>query len=133
MTVRDRRKQQRRIRQTRVAGDRRLGERRAGTDRREEDRVPLELWMEEVSGDEVYFRRTANISPAGVFFERAIPHAPGTVMTLKFALPGNKEMIVARGKVVSTTGSKGDLGMRVKFISVEGDGIERIKAYLRGL
>jgi hypothetical protein len=89
--------------------------------------------MEEVSGDDVYFRRTGNVGSGGVFFDRAIPHALGTVVTLKFALPGDKEMVVARGEVVSAAGAKDGLGMGVKFISVEGDGQKRIRAYIRTL
>jgi uncharacterized protein (TIGR02266 family) len=89
--------------------------------------------MEEISGDDVYFRRTGNVSPGGVFFDRAIPHALGTVVTLKFALPGDKEMVVARGEVVSIAGASDGLGMGVKFISVEGDGKKRIRTYLRNV
>ncbi len=127
----DRRRGDRRKDTKKVPIDRRKRDRRKGKDRREADRVPLELWMEEISGDDVYFRRSGNVSPGGVFFDRAIPHALGTVVTLKFALPGDKEMVVARGEVVSTAGASDGLGMGVKFISVEGDGKKRIKSYLR--
>ena len=86
--------------------------------------------MEEMAGDDIYFRRTGDVGEGGVFFDRAIPHALGTVVTLKFALPGDKEMVIARGRVVSAKGSEG-LGMRVKFISIEGDGEKRIRSYIR--
>ncbi|MBI5509119.1 MAG: PilZ domain-containing protein [Deltaproteobacteria bacterium] len=127
----DRRSGERRKGQTRVALERRHLERRRGADRREAQRVPLELWMEEVSGDDVYFRRTGNVSVGGVYFDRAIPHALGTVVTLKFALPGDREMVVARGEVVTSAGTQQGLGMGVKFISIEGDGEKRIRTYLR--
>jgi hypothetical protein len=89
--------------------------------------------MEEVSGDDVYFRRTGNVSTGGAYFDRAIPHTLGTIVTLKFALPGDKEMVVARGEVVSAAGARDGLGMGVKFVSVEGDGEKRIRAYIRAL
>lgn len=127
----DRRQGDRRNRSEGVSVDRRRKDRRAGIDRRLAQRVPLELWMEEVSGDDVYFRRTGNVSEGGVFFDRAIPHALGTIVTLKFALPGDKEMVVARGEVVSSAGANDGLGMGVKFISVEGDGAKRIRSYIR--
>lgn len=127
----DRRQTDRRTKSVNIKTERRRGQRRTG-DRRQADRVPLELWMEEMAGDDVYFRRTGDVSEGGVFFDRAIPHALGTVVTLKFALPGDKEMVVARGRVVSAKESDG-LGMRVKFISVEGDGEKRVRAYIRRL
>lgn len=133
MASRDRRAKDRRLGKKSVSDDRRSNNRRTGKERREETRVPLELWMEEISGDDVYFRRTGNVSIGGVYFDRAIPHSLGTVVTLKFALPGDKEMVVARGEVVSAAGSNDGLGMGVKFISVEGDGKKRIKTYIRAM
>jgi hypothetical protein len=127
----DRRSAERRKRLQQVDVDRRRAERRKAMDRRDAERVPLELWMEEVSGEDVYFRRTGNVSVGGVFFDRAIPHALGTIVTLKFALPGDREMVVARGEVVSIAGNLEGLGMGVKFVTVEGDGEKRIRSYLK--
>lgn len=126
----DRRGGDRRKDNVTVGPDRRRSDRRSG-DRRQAERVPLELWMEEMAGDDVYFRRTGNVSEGGVFFDRAIPHALGTVVTLKFALPGDKEMVVARGKVVSAAGISDGMGMGVKFVHVEGDGQKRIRLHIR--
>ena len=130
MSAKDRRKVDRRRSSVNVSVDRRGNQRRL-KQRREQPRVPLELWMEEVAGDDVYFRRTGNVSEGGVYFDRAIPHALGTTVTLKFALPGHREMVVARGKVVSASATKEGLGMGVKFISVEGDGQKRIRQFIR--
>lgn len=128
----DRRKQDRRQQNLAVAVERRIGERRHG-DRRAAKRVMLELWMEEVTGEDVYFRRTGNIGQGGVYFDKAVPHALGTMVTLKFTLPGDKEMIVARGEVVNTAAPGRGLGMGVKFITVEGDGETRIRDFIRGI
>ncbi len=128
----DRRKQDRRQQRVGVEVERRKGERRRG-ERRAATRVPLELWMEEVSGDDVYFRRSGNVAEGGVYFDRAIPHALGTMVTLKFALPGDREMVVARGEVVSGAGASGSLGMGVRFITVEGDGLQRVREFIRRL
>ncbi len=106
---------------------------RRKTDRRETPRLPIELWMEEIAGDDVYFRRTGNVSEGGVYFDRAIPHARGTYVTLKFTLPGDREMVVARAQVVNTTEGSNGLGMGLKLISLEGDGHERLRRYLRRL
>jgi hypothetical protein len=133
-TSRDRRSGDRRQRALNVSVDRRrqvTDDRRKG-DRRTSERVPLELWMEEVSGEDVYFRRSGNVSAGGVYFDKAIPHPLGTMVTLKFALPGDKEMVVARGEVVSSSGGNQGLGMGVKFLTIEGDGHKRIRSFLRG-
>ena len=82
MTGHDRRAGDRRKQQVNVTVERRSNERRQAIDRRVATRVPLELWMEEVSGDDVYFRRTGNVSVGGVYFDRAIPHPLGTIVTL---------------------------------------------------
>ena len=132
MTAKDRRAATRRGKEKKQPDlNRRKSERRTRTDdRRENLRVSLELWMEELVGDDVYFRRTGNLSTGGVFFDSAIPHDLGTEMTLKFTLPGSKEMVVARGKVVSHSDQDDGLGMGVKFISIEGDGKKRLKTFV---
>ena len=133
MAVQDRRKNSRRHDATSVPVNRRAQDRRThNADRREDIRVPLELWMEEIVGKDVYFRRTGNVSPGGVYFDNAIPHIPGTEITLKFTLPGDRELVVARGKVVNPSRKKNaDLGMSIKFISIEGDGKARIKSFIQ--
>lgn len=128
--VGDRRKQERRNGGAKVSVERRISDRRKG-DRRSAIRVPMQLWMEEVLGDDVYFRRTGNVGEGGVFFDKAIPHALGTMVTLKFALPDDKEMVVARGKVVSVAGTDVKVGMGVKFVTVEGNGRQRISDFIR--
>ena len=115
-----------------VKTDRRNSERRRG-ERRQESRVPLELWMEEAVGDEVYFRRTGNVGIGGVYFDNAIPHETGTEVTLKFTLPGDREIVVARGTVINKATKQHPLGMRVRFIKIEGDGKARIRTFIDGL
>lgn len=132
MPAADRRKTDRRHKSSAVTVERRKPSDRRTTDRRGGKRVALELWMEEVTGEDVYFRRTGNVGEGGVFFDKAIPHAMGTMLTLKFALPGDKEMVVARGEVVSAAGNEMGLGMGVKFLKIEGDGQKRIREYIRG-
>jgi hypothetical protein len=125
----ERRGLDRRNSRLRVLQDRRRSERRHG-ERRSANRIPLELWMEEVFADDVYFRRTGNVSSGGAYFDRALPHAVGTVVTLKFTLPGEQEMVVARGEVVNAGQNNAGLGMSVKFISFECNGQQRVEHYL---
>jgi hypothetical protein len=132
MTAQERRKQTRRTTTAAVATNRRQGERRQ-QERRGSPRVPLELWMEEATSNEVYFRRTGNVGLGGVYFDDAIPHDDGTEVTLKFTLPGDREMVVARGKVINKATRTNPLGMRVRFITIEGNGKDRIRHFIEKL
>mgnify|MGYP002725909677 CR=1 FL=1 len=113
--------------------DRRKDTNRLSRDRRDFVRAPFELWMEEITGEEVYFRRTGNISQGGAYFDNAIPHKIGTEIILKFTLPGDDKQVVAKGKVVSTTKNTNGLGMGVEFTSIEDDGRERINIFFNNL
>ncbi len=106
------------------------------SERREDNRIEIELWMEEVSGDDLYFRRAGNLSAGGVYFDAAIPHTAGTVITLKFSLPdtpGEDHMIHAKAEVISNGHEAKGVGMGLKFLSVEGDGKKRIADYLESV
>lgn len=132
MSGKERRKSERRSATTRTVTEERRRNQRRTTQRRTDARIPLELWMEEVSDEgDVYFRRTGNVSSGGVYFDRSIPHPVGTELTLKFAIPGDKEMVVARGEVVSTRNGTNELGMGVKFRKFEGNGQSRMRDFLR--
>lgn len=106
-------------------------ERRAGADeRRGSVRVAIDLWMEEVRGDEIYFRRSCNISTGGVFFDQSIPHPTGTKVTLRFMLPGTTEVIEVAGEVVSATRVNDGLGMGVKFVTPSAAVKAQLGAYI---
>ena len=102
------------------------------SERRVHPRVRVELWMEELFGTEVYFRRTGNLSVGGAYFDRAIPHPVGTQVTLTFSLPSGGEALVARAAVVSAHDSVDGLGMSVKFLEIEGNGRQRLFDYIAG-
>ncbi|HET6347319.1 MAG TPA: PilZ domain-containing protein [Myxococcota bacterium] len=125
----DRRHEDRRHVLREAPEERRKEDRRHG-ERRQQHRMPMEIWMEEVFGEEVYFRCTGNIGAGGVFFDDAIPHPLGSTVTLKFVLPGDSEMVVARGEVVSACGTPEGLGMGVKFLSLEGTGHDRLSRFV---
>lgn len=126
----DRRQQSRRARSEAVPQERRSADRRRG-DRRRAARAPLDLWVEEEKGDELYFRRTGNVSLGGVYFEQTIPHVPGTVVRLRFALPGDTpRMIEAQAAIVNTPSSKDGLGMGLKFLSMSDGDRLALQAFL---
>jgi len=128
--VAERRRQDRRGRVVPVTDDRRGASRRRG-DRRDATRAPLDLWVEEERGDELYFRRTGNVSLGGLYFEQTIPHAPGTVVKVRFALPGDPRVIEAQGEVVNTPSSKDGLGMGLRFVNIGDADLLRLERFVR--
>jgi hypothetical protein len=104
------------------------------TERRSAQRVKLDLWMEEVQGDETYFLHTGNLSKEGVFCDQAITHDVGSRVNLKFKLPGDDEMIIITGKVVHAgQGSDQNIGMGVNFIELKGKNKKCIHKFFKHL
>lgn len=108
-----------------VAQERRGGDRRRG-DRRGTARAALDLWVEEVKGDELYFRRTGNVSRGGLSFEQAIPHRVGTRVRLRFALPTGAVVDVAAEVVSASVDDV--IGMGLRFVDVDPDTARAIAA-----
>lgn len=116
----DRRNTDRRTQKLPVIEERRKSDRRRG-DRRRAARAPLDLWVEEEKGNELYFRRTGNVSLGGIYFEQTIPHALGTTVRLRFALPGNPALIEAQAEIVNTPQLKDGLGMGLQFTELSAE------------
>jgi len=93
------------------------------SDRRRDRRVPVELWIEAEAGDELYFHRAANLSVGGAFFDKTIPQPVGTVVELRFMLPGAPGEIRCRGEIVSAL----DFAMGVKFLGLSDDDRKRVE------
>lgn len=125
----DRRNAERRTKSTPVAEERRRADRRRG-DRRRTARAPLDLWVEEEKGNELYFRRTGNVSLGGIYFEQTIPHALGTTVRLRFSLPGEVELIEAQAEIVNTPASKDGLGMGLAFKDMTDVARRQLAAFL---
>ena len=98
-------------------------------ERRSAPRVPLEMWVEETTPEERYFRRAGNLSRGGLRLEHTIPLPIGTTVHLTFTLPGDSAPVSISGQIVSSTGPD-DLRMGLKFIDVSADAQQRIDAYL---
>ena len=125
----DRRRSDRRARTSPVPADHRRNNRRQ-SDRRHAGRVPLDLWVEEEKGNELYFRRTGNVSLGGIYFEQTIPHALGTRVKLRFSLPGSTNVMEAAGEIVNTPTVKDGLGMGLRFTDVSPEVLRALGKFL---
>jgi hypothetical protein len=83
-------------------------------------RLPVEMWVDETHEDATYFQRSGNLSLGGMYLDGTIPLACGTIVQLRFTLPGEKEPVETRGEVVGAASEK-KLGQHVKFVDIEDD------------
>lgn len=98
-------------------------------DRRTGPRIPLEMWVEETTDHERYFRRAGDLSRGGLRLEHTIPLPVGTVVNLTFTLPGDSAPVRIMGEIVSNAGPE-TLRMGVKFVNPSSEAREQIDAYL---
>jgi hypothetical protein len=98
-------------------------------DRRTGPRIPLEMWVEETTDHERYFRRAGNLSRGGLLLEHTIPLPLGTVVNLTFTLPGDSSPVNIVGQIVSTAAPDA-LRMGVKFLNPSREAQDIIDAYL---
>lgn len=99
------------------------GERRGGP------RIPVEMWVEETTGSERYFRRAGNLSKGGLRLEHTIPLPVGTRVNLTFTLPGDTTAVEVSGEIVSAAGPE-ELRMGVKFVDPSPSAQAQIDAFL---
>ena len=98
-------------------------------DRRTSARLPIEMWVEELTEASQVFRRAGNVSRGGMHLDHTIPIPVGTKVRLRFTLPGDNTPIVVTAEIVSIA-TNNVLGMGVKFLDVEPTTQNRIDAYL---
>lgn len=98
-------------------------------ERRQTERIPLEMWVEETTDNERYFRRAGNLSRGGLRLDHTIPLPQGTMVNLTFTLPGDSTPVEVAGEIVSSAGPD-DLRMGVKFVSVGEAARAQIDSYL---
>lgn len=93
------------------------------------ERVPMLLWVEELSNDEAIWRHTANISESGVFFDGATPRELGSVVRVRFELPGGRRIEtdakVARSEWVDTRP-----GLAMTFVNMAEADAQALKDWL---
>lgn len=103
-----------------------------GRERRSSARIPIEMWVEELTDEGVIHRRAGNLSTGGLYLDKTIPIPVGTTVELRFRLPGEGSEVAALtvvGVVVSIDPTK-ELGMGVKFVKVPPAAQARLDGYL---
>jgi len=99
-------------------------------ERRRAPRRPVEIWVEESTDRELYFQRGANISAGGIYLERTVPHARGTMISIKFTLPGDSLPIQVGGQIVNVHDDAATPGMGVQFVGLTDNDRQRIERFV---
>ncbi len=87
------------------------------------------MWVEEINDGTQVFRRAGNLSAGGMYLDKTIPMPMGTIVNLKFTLPGQTEPLQLGGTIVSIDPDL-ELGMGVKFTAIDDASRLRIEKYL---
>ena len=91
--------------------------------------MTVELWVEESLERETYFQRASNLSVGGLFLEGTLPHPAGTVVRLRFALPGEATPVETDGEIVNVPGKEGR-GMGLHFVGLSAADRARIERFI---
>jgi uncharacterized protein (TIGR02266 family) len=98
------------------------------TERRDSPRIAVDLFVEERTGETLYFQRATNLSLGGVFLTNTLPHPPGTRVSLSLRLPGGGAPTIVDGTVVER--EPGEVGMAIRFESLSTEAREAIAGAL---
>ena len=100
-----------------------------GKERRASARMPVEMWVEDVTDGGVVYRRAGNLSRGGLYLDQTIPLPIGSKIKLRFSLPDEDSPVGVTAQIVSIN-SRERLGMGVKFIDIERSVQDRIGSYI---
>lgn len=101
----------------------------APTERRRGARMPVELWVQDVTDGGVVYRRAGNVSRGGLYLDQTIPLPVGSRIKLRFSLPDDPVVGTVVGQIVSINASA-KLGMGVKFLTIDQDFQHRIESFI---
>jgi type IV pilus assembly protein PilZ len=104
----------------------------SGTERRASARMPVEMWVEDLTDGGVVYRRAGNLSRGGLYLDQTIPLPIGSKVKLRFSLPDESSPIAVTAQIVSIN-SRERLGMGVKFLDLDRGVQDRIGSYIERL
>jgi len=109
------------------------GRRQSDEERRRAGRVSATFAVSEVDGSHVHLCQAEDIAVGGITIKhaRGLSHQPRTEVALRFALPGSREEIEARGEIVSDSRAGRFRRTGVRFLAVRPDHQQLIAAYCR--
>src|SRR5688572_3754420 len=101
----------------------------ASAERRKSARMPIEMWVEDLTDGGVVHRRAGNLSKGGLYLDQTIPLPIGSKVKLRFTLPEDTLTVSVTGQIVSIN-SRERLGMGIKFLDLEEPMQTRIESFI---
>jgi uncharacterized protein (TIGR02266 family) len=98
-----------------------------GKERRKSPRVALIAEIEYSSDSPAVTRRLTDLSSDGIFIDTMSPLPPGTLISIRFNLPGEPLPIVVLGEVVW---GQEHVGMGVRFMNLRPKDKDRIRGWI---
>ena len=98
-------------------------------ERRGGPRIPIEMWVEETTGSERYFRRAGNLSRGRPAPGAHDPAARGDDREPDVHAAGRQDAVAISGEIVSAAGPE-ELRMGVKFVDPSPEARAQIDAFL---
>jgi hypothetical protein len=86
-------------------------------DRRDSDRVPCRILVREAALGGSFEERVGNLSIGGVYFAGLHPPA-GSIIEVRFFVPGHEQEIEARGEVVRVSRDGDQFGAHIRFTEI---------------
>lgn len=102
-------------------------------DRRSQPRHNIRLDVNYRHGDNYLFSRSSNLSEMGIFLVTSDPLSTGTILDLRFAVPGDENPVEVRGEVVwlEQGGSGIEPGMGIRFIDPTNEARSKVMTLIR--
>lgn len=100
-------------------------------ERRNNQRIYIEIWIEEGTETGVVYRRAGNLSVGGVLLDHGFPTPVGQQVALRFTLPGDSETIRVKAEVISAEAEGRRLVNRLRFIDLTDAHCQRINNFIR--
>ncbi|MFL5321823.1 MAG: PilZ domain-containing protein [Myxococcaceae bacterium] len=99
-------------------------------ERRKSPRIHVAIPVQLTDAHGFSLHSSHDISVGGLFFDRAIPNAVGSRITVSFKLPGDDQPIVVAGEIANVPDEK-SFGMGVRFINLKPHDRDKLEQFLR--
>ena len=115
--------------------DRSQAETRAAVERRRSERAPVTVRIEYSTVDALFSDFTRDINEGGMFVETDEPIPLDEKVELKLRLPGSKQLVHARGRVVrlQSASERSAAGIAIEFDELDGEARDIINRAVRRL
>ncbi|HSI05472.1 MAG: PilZ domain-containing protein [Myxococcota bacterium] len=126
----DRRSSDRRTSESSIVKTPRRRTERRNAERRLDERITLDLWIEQEAGPEVSYRHVGDLSAGGVRLDHGFSYPVGSRVKLRFALPDDPKQIEVAADVVAVSPEESRHHTSLRFVDLAGEDHIRITKFI---